>query len=80
MSAISRPEIRLPPEAEVTPFELNLIFRPPFEDALRFSGVCGCSGAPLHRFEFMRSKGEIGDATEAFVLHGRRDPVDALFQ
>jgi hypothetical protein len=80
MSAVSRPEIRLPPEAEVVPFELSLIFRPPFEDALHYSGVCGCSGAPLHRFEFIRSARQVGDATEAFVLRGSRGPIDSLFE
>jgi hypothetical protein len=42
VSAISRFEFRIPPEARVQPFIMNLTIAPPFENKLAIDGICGC--------------------------------------
>lgn len=46
LSVILRDGLRVPPNAFTTPAVINLVFRPPFNDPLRFIGSCGCSGSP----------------------------------
>lgn len=79
MSVISRPEIRLPPDAEIIPFELTLTLTPPFRNSLHVSGVCGCSGAPAHGFEVSLAAEEIDRAVAAFLGDDCREHIDALF-
>lgn len=47
MSVISKPGFRLPPEALIQPFAINMRLRPPFTSSLKLEGICGCAGAPF---------------------------------
>lgn len=44
-SAISRPEIRLQPEAHLMPFSVSFSLSPPFDRRLHIKGLCGGSGS-----------------------------------
>jgi hypothetical protein len=67
MTVITRDGIRLPPEAEMIPFSIRLMLRPPFGDLLKFSGICGCTGGPSYRFEISRTAAEVKSAVDAFL-------------
>lgn len=88
MHVISRDGIRLPPDAEVIPFTITLNFTPPFDEQLKFTGICGCSGGPSYTIEIARTAEQVRDAVEEFQrrVNQHRDadecrvPIDRLFQ
>lgn len=49
-TAISKSNIKLPPEAQLQPYVLTLILAPPFTDDLKVEGLCGCGQAPSFSF------------------------------
>lgn len=49
-TAISKSYIKLPPEAQLQPFVLNLFLSPPFDENLEIKGLCGCGQAPSFSF------------------------------
>jgi hypothetical protein len=49
-TAISKSNIKLPPEAQLQPFVLTMILSPPFTDGLKIEGLCGCGQAPSFSF------------------------------
>jgi hypothetical protein len=46
VSLISRGGLKLAPNAHILPTPINMIFHPPFNEPLRITGNCGCSGSP----------------------------------
>jgi hypothetical protein len=55
MGLISKPEIRLAPDAHIQPLCMDMILEPPFEKNLKVELSCGCSGAPIFRFNWENS-------------------------
>jgi hypothetical protein len=49
-TAISKTELRLPPEGLLQPFTLMLQLAPPFEKDLEIKGICGCGQSPSFNF------------------------------
>jgi Putative DNA-binding domain len=62
LSVILKNGFRVPPEAFTTPAVINLVFRPPFNEQLRFIGSCGCSGSPTFPILTERDPTVIHDA------------------
>jgi hypothetical protein len=79
-TAISKDTIKLPPDAQLQPFIINLLLQPPFENNLKIEGLCGCGQSESFSFsiendghviqklynDFLEksSKGELADWTE----------------
>jgi hypothetical protein len=59
-SLISRPDLRLPPEAFVQPLLLNVNLRAPFESGIRGEGMVGAGQSPPSRFQFKKSRASLG--------------------
>jgi hypothetical protein len=53
LSVVSRPEFKLPPDADCSPFSIQLRLLPPFTTELKITGNCGCSGGQTHKFEII---------------------------
>ncbi len=54
-SAISKPGVRLPPEALLQPFTLFWTLTPPFEGSLDIEVTCGSGLSPLWKFNLSNS-------------------------
>jgi len=50
VSMISKTHVRLPPEAHVQPFFVDLELAPPFTRELIIDGICGCGQSPSVKF------------------------------
>lgn len=57
-TAISKGDIKLPPEAQLQPFVVTLILSPPFGTDLKIEGLCGCGQAPSFSFT-IENKGSV---------------------
>ncbi len=64
-SLITRPEVRMPPESQLQPTVLTILFEPPFENKLSLKGVCGCSQSPSWRFTIDKDEASIGELYDA---------------
>jgi hypothetical protein len=85
-TAISKDAIKLPPDAQLQPFIINLLLEPPFENNLKIEGLCGCGQSESFSFsiendgqviqklynDFLEKsrKGDLKDWTE---MHGQFD-------
>jgi hypothetical protein len=49
-SLISKPHLRLPPEAYIKSMSMQLLLAPPFTKDLKIVGICGSAGAAPNRF------------------------------
>jgi len=59
LGLISKPSIRLAPEAHIQPVRMDIILKPPFNEKLKIEGSFGCSGAPISRFNWESSSDKI---------------------
>ena len=48
LSVILKDGVKVPPNAYATATVINVTFRPPFNNPLRFTGSYGCSGSPTY--------------------------------
>jgi hypothetical protein len=85
-TAISKDNIKLPPDAQLQPFIINLVLEPPFENKLKIEGLCGCGQSESFSFsiendaqviqrlynDFLEKsrKGDLKDWTD---IHGQFD-------
>lgn len=63
----SKPEIRLPPDAELVPFTMRIEFNPPFDDDFKFTGNCGSGGSETRQFEKFISRSSIDTAVQSVM-------------
>jgi hypothetical protein len=54
LTLVTKPDVRLPPEAYVLAVNIVLKLAPPFEAALEFESLCGATGSPSARMNFVR--------------------------
>lgn len=73
MQMITRPGVRLAPEADLRPLRLEINLQNPIEDDFAFKGMCGCSGGEPWSFEFRVTILDLVNAFDRFV----RTPADA---
>ncbi|MBU1323573.1 MAG: ATP-binding protein [Elusimicrobia bacterium] len=59
VNLISKPTLRLPPEAHVQPLVLNLTFLPPFNDDLEISIMCGSGNSAPMKSSLTNTKEQI---------------------
>ncbi len=59
ISMISKPEIRIPPDAHLQPTILNFVFSRPFNSDLKLEGTYGCSNSQSNKFIIQNSKENI---------------------
>ena len=64
---ITRPGIRLAPEADLMPISMNIVLRRPFEREFSFEGACGCAGGEPWRFDFNADFRDIASAYQIFA-------------
>ena len=62
---MTRPGIRLAPEADLMPVSIDMTLRLPIERDFALSGVCGCAGGEPWRFEFRAEKADLAAAYTA---------------
>lgn len=74
-SCISKPGIRLPPEAQAQPYSFDFYFSPPFTADLFIEGLCGCGQSPPFRFSLKQSKEKIGEIYDTFVKKYRAGQI-----
>jgi hypothetical protein len=67
LSLISKPEIRIPPEAHLPAVILHATFRPPFDDDFQIRGTAGAGNSPPHRFNLRCSKAGLETIYQEFV-------------
>lgn len=67
-TAISKNNIKLPPDVSLQPFTITLSLKPPFDKDLRIEGMCGCSQSPSFNFTIENSAKVIGELYNKFVL------------
>ncbi len=68
---ITRPDVRLPPEADLQPLTLEIKLQNPIERDFAFKGMCGSTGGEPWSFEFRCG---IADIIEAFDRFSRTPP------
>jgi hypothetical protein len=69
---MTRPNFRLPPEADLMPIALQLILHPPIEDDFAFEGLCGSTGGETTRFHVRTAARDVIKAMELFMdMSGR---------
>lgn len=71
---ITKPGVRLPPEATLMPFSLVITISNPITADLEFTGMCGCSGGEPWTFTYKRTAAEIVDATDRLLKSKVGDP------
>jgi hypothetical protein len=85
-TTISKDTIKLPPDAQLQPFVIELVLEPPFEKDLKIEGLCGCGQSESFSFSIENEghvinklyndfldksrKGDLKDWTE---IHGQFD-------
>jgi hypothetical protein len=62
LTVVMRNGRKLAPTARVTIPTISIKFQSPFNDWLRFSGSCGCSGAPIILISFEAEPTQIHDS------------------
>ena len=67
LSIISKPEIRLPPEAHLQPAILSVRIAPPITKALRLEGIVGCRGGPPLKFNMETADDDVQKLYEVFM-------------
>lgn len=80
-SAVCDPSVRLPPEAQLTPFAFRLGLKPPFSSDLRIRLIGGANDAPPHRAEIVQSVDALASAFNELVApsaSGTRDKRDII--
>jgi len=58
-SLISKFEVRLPPEAFISPLSIKVILVPPFQRNININAICGCSDSPSTKFYLKNTKENI---------------------
>jgi hypothetical protein len=67
MQMITRADVRLPPEADLNPLDLEIFLQSPIERGFSFEGTCGSSGGEATRFQFKVNLADITEACRQFV-------------
>lgn len=67
MQMITRADVRLPPEADLNPLNLEIILQHPIERGFSFEGTCGSSGGEATRFQFKVDAADIVEAYKQFI-------------
>jgi len=81
LSLISKPDIKLPPEAHLIPLNIKLILAPPFSEQLSFKGLCGCSGSPSCKISYIASAETVLRLyNETISQNGSRGTASDLFK
>lgn len=71
-TAISKDTIRLPPDAQLQPFVVTLILKPPFDSELKIEGLCGCGQSPSFNFTIENNAKAIGQLYDDFLKKHRQ--------
>lgn len=58
-SVVSKSDLRLPPDSQVQPVVMEIVFRPPFTDELKINITCGCDGGMLYKATLHNSNKDI---------------------
>jgi len=66
-STMSRPDIRLAPDAEIMPLLLTLWLSPPFTSSLEINGLCGCGQSPAYQFKIWNKVESIKKSYDTFI-------------
>lgn len=56
LSAITKKDVRVPPETKICPFTMNLKLLPPFEKELFLEFTYGCDKFPPYKFQIRKSR------------------------
>jgi len=72
MSAISKPDIRVPPESQVQPLIINLSLSPPFLEELKIDGIYGCGQSPSSKFMIQKDAVSIEKLYESLLKKDKR--------
>lgn len=67
LTLVTKPEVRLPPEAYILAVNIVLKLAPPFETALEFESLCGATGSAPARMNFVRNADLLGAAYARMV-------------
>lgn len=67
MSMISKPEMRIAPEAQVQPLILHADFTPPFTNDFKIEISCGCEGSVTTKGALFNNKNTITSIYEKYV-------------
>ncbi|MDR3586054.1 MAG: ATP-binding protein [Desulfosporosinus sp.] len=65
-NAISKSEVRVPPESYLTPYTIRLFIKPPFDKNLRIDCACGCGDAPTTKFTIINDCAKVAKAFEKY--------------
>lgn len=68
VNTISRPDIRLAPDAEIMPLLLTLWLLPPFTNSLEINGLCGCGQSPAYKFKIGNKMESIKMLYDGFIV------------
>jgi hypothetical protein len=66
-TAISKENIKLPPEAQLQPYAITLFLAPPFENNLKITGLCGCGQSPSFSFTIENDSTRIENLYNKFL-------------
>jgi len=66
-TAISKMDIRLPPDAQLQPLAITMMLAPPFEKDLKIEGLCGCGQSPSFKFIIQNNADTINRLYNDFV-------------
>ncbi len=80
VSVVTKPEIRLPPEAQLNPVTLYLQLSPPFTTELRIEYMMGCINSPPYRAELKTSVEQLAKVYSEFMSPGYMESHKRKFQ
>ena len=67
ISAISKPDVRLPIEMHLQPFQIEALIGPPFTKRLSIRGICGSGQSPPRIFELSNSAEMVEELYNKFI-------------
>lgn len=67
LTCISKPSVRLPPEAHLHCIIVRVKLAPPFKAGLRAKGIVGAGNSAPYRFEFRKDRDELERLYEQFI-------------
>lgn len=76
MSLIGKPSIRLAPESYLQPLVMTALLAPPFSEAIRIEGICGCGNAPPSRFTIENTPEKIEKVYKEFVEKDKKGKLN----
>lgn len=71
ISMISKTHVRVPPEAHVEPFFMDLELAPPFTKELIIDGICGCGQSPSVKFRIENNSTSIQNLYDDFLKRNK---------